>query len=92
MMSLAVTLVLSSISWCTKSQKSGQVYHIVLPREAYYSSWVSRVCVASVIVCISTDTSAINVRHDRASGFRAAQLISPLSRSSISLSLKTCYR
>ena len=32
----------------TKSQRSGQVYHIVLPREAYYSSQVSRVCVVSV--------------------------------------------
>ena len=30
-----------------KSWRSGQVYHILLPRKAYYSSEVNRVCVAS---------------------------------------------
>ena len=32
----------------TKHQRSGQVYRILLLRKAYYSSQVSRVCVASV--------------------------------------------
>ena len=50
MASLAVTWMLSSNLWCTKSQRSGQVYHIVLSREAYYSSQVSTVCVTSVQV------------------------------------------
>ena len=48
MVSLAVTWMLSSNLWCMKSQRSGQVYHIVLRREAYYSSQVSRVCITSV--------------------------------------------
>ena len=43
MASLAVTWMPSSNLWHTKSQKSGQVYHIVLPREAYYISQVSRI-------------------------------------------------
>ena len=33
--SLAVTWMPSSNLWHTKSQRSGQVYHIVLPREAF---------------------------------------------------------
>ena len=45
MASLTVTWMPSSNLWRTKSQRSGQVYHIALPREAYYSSQVSRVCV-----------------------------------------------
>ena len=48
MASLAVTWMPSLNLWCMKSQRSGQVYGIVLPREAYYSSQVSRVCVVSV--------------------------------------------
>ena len=28
----------------TKRQRSGQIYHIVLPRKVYYSSRISRVC------------------------------------------------
>ena len=40
--------MLSSNLWYAKSQRSGQVCHIVLPREAYYSSQVSRVCVAPI--------------------------------------------
>ena len=48
MASLAVTWMPSSNMWRTKSQRSGHIYHIVLPREAYYSSQVSRVCVVSV--------------------------------------------
>ena len=31
-----------------KHQRSGQVYHIILLRKAYYSSQVNRVCVASI--------------------------------------------
>ena len=45
MASLAVTWMLSSNLWRMKSQRSGQVYYTVLPREAYYSSQVSRVSV-----------------------------------------------
>ena len=48
MASLAVTWMPSSNLWRTKSQRSGQVYHTVLPRKAYYSSQVSRGCVVSV--------------------------------------------
>ena len=44
MASPAVTWMLSSNLWRTKSRRSGQIYHIVLPREAYYSSQLSRVC------------------------------------------------
>ena len=44
MASVAVTWTLSSNLWHKKRQRSGQVYHIVLPREAYYSSQVSKVC------------------------------------------------
>ena len=46
--SLIVTWLQSLNLWHMKSQRIGQVYHIVLPRKAYYSSQVSRVCVASV--------------------------------------------
>ena len=48
MASLVVTCMPSSNLKCTKHQRSGQVYHILLLRQAYYSSQVSRVCVASV--------------------------------------------
>ena len=48
MASLAVTWMPSSNLWRTMSQRSGHVYHIVLTREACYSSRVSRVCVFSV--------------------------------------------
>ena len=48
MASLAVIWMLSSNLRRTKSQRSGQVDHIVLPRETYYSSQVSRVCVLSL--------------------------------------------
>ena len=48
MASLAVTWMPPSNLWRTKSQRSGQVCHIVLPTDAYYSSQVSRVCVVSV--------------------------------------------
>ena len=63
MASLVVTWMLSSNLECTKRQRSGQVYHILLLRKAYYSSQVSRVCVYSL--CISRDMSAINGRHVR---------------------------
>ena len=53
MASLTVTWMPSSNSWRTKNQRSGQVYHIVLPREAYYSSQVSSLC----SLCISKDMS-----------------------------------
>ena len=43
MASLAITCV---PSWHKKSQRSGPVYHRVLPREAYYSCKASTVCVA----------------------------------------------
>ena len=46
--SLVVTRMPFSNLWHTKSQKFGLVYHIVQPREAYYSSQVSRICVLSV--------------------------------------------
>ena len=45
--SLEVLRMLSLNLWQTTNQRSGQVYHIVLPREAYYSCQVSRVCVVS---------------------------------------------
>ena len=45
MASLAVTWMPSSNLWCTKSQRSGHVYHTVLSRKAYYSSQVNAVCV-----------------------------------------------
>ena len=48
MASLVVTCMPSSNLERTKRQRSGQVYHIPLLRKAYYSSQVSRVCVASV--------------------------------------------
>ena len=50
MASLVVTCMPSSNLKRTKRQRSGQVYHILLLRKAYYSSQVSRVCVASVSV------------------------------------------
>ena len=81
MASLVVTWMPSLNLERTKRQRSGQVYHTVLPRKVYYSSQVSRVCVA----CMSRDTSAINGRHVRAIclyEFRAANLVSPLTRSS----------
>ena len=48
--SLVVTWLLSLNLECIKHQRSGQVYHILLPilKKAYYSSQVSRVCVSSV--------------------------------------------
>ena len=46
--SLIVTWMPSSNLERMKRQRSGQVYHTVLPRKANYSSLVSRVCVASV--------------------------------------------
>ena len=48
MASLVVTGIPSSNLERTKHQRSGQVYHILLLRKAYYSSQVSKVCVASV--------------------------------------------
>ena len=50
MASLVVTCMPSSNLEHTKHQRSGQVYRILLLRnlKAYYSSQVSRVCVASV--------------------------------------------
>ena len=48
MASLVVTCMPSSNLKCTKYQRSGQVYHILLLRRTYYSSQVSSVCVASV--------------------------------------------
>ena len=44
--SLAVFWVLSSKLWQTKSRRSGQICHVVLSREAYYSSQVCKNCVA----------------------------------------------
>ena len=48
MASLVVTYMPSSNLERTKRQRSGQVCHLLLLRKAYYSSQVSRVCVASV--------------------------------------------
>ena len=48
MASLAVTWILSSNLWCTKSQRSRQIYCTVLPRKAYYSCQAISVCVAFV--------------------------------------------
>ena len=45
---MAVTWMPSSNLEHMKCQRSGQIYHIVLLRKAYYSSRVSRVCIASV--------------------------------------------
>ena len=50
MASPVVTCMPSSNLKCTKHHRSRQVYHILLLRKAYYSSQVSRVCVASVSV------------------------------------------
>ena len=47
---LVVTCMPSSNLKRTKHQRSGEVYRIHLLRKAYYSSQVSRVCVASVSV------------------------------------------
>ena len=47
MASLVVTYMMSSKLKHTKHQRSGQVYHILLQRQAYYGSQVSRICVAS---------------------------------------------
>ena len=47
MASLVATCMPSSNLECTKHQRSGQAYRILLLRKAYYSSQV-RVCVASV--------------------------------------------
>ena len=63
MATLAVTWMPSSNFWLTNSQRSGQVYRIVLPREAYYSSQVNKNLCS---LCISKDMSAINEWHDRA--------------------------
>ena len=41
-----VTWMPSSNSWRRKRQRFGQVYCVVLSSKAYYSSQVSRVCVA----------------------------------------------
>ena len=46
--SLAVTWMSSSNLWPINRQRSGQVYHIVLPREAYCSSQISRMFVVSI--------------------------------------------
>ena len=54
MASLAVTGMLSSNLECTKRQRSGQVYHIVLPNKAYCSS--RSLC----SLCVNRDISAIN--------------------------------
>ena len=51
MTSLTVTCMPSSNLWCTRSQRSGQAYHIVLPRRL---TTALRVCVASLQVEIST--------------------------------------
>ena len=56
--SLVVTCMLFSNLKRTKRQRSGQVYHVLLLRKAYYSFQVSKVCVASVRV----EISAINGR------------------------------
>ena len=50
MMPQAATCMPSSNLWCNKGERSGQVgvHHIFLPREAHYSSQVSRFYVASV--------------------------------------------
>ena len=48
MASLVITCMPSSNLERTKLQRSGQVYRILLLRKAYYSSQVSRVCVAFV--------------------------------------------
>ena len=54
MASLAVTWMSSWNLWPTNRQRSGQVYHIVLPREAYYSSQVSRMGVVSALLMNGT--------------------------------------
>ena len=41
LVSLAVTWMPSLKLWCMKGQKSGQVYHTVLPGKAYFSCQVS---------------------------------------------------
>ena len=48
MASLVVTCMPSLNLERRKRQRSGQVYHILLLRKAYYSSQFNRVCVASV--------------------------------------------
>ena len=48
MASLVVTCMPSLNLERTKRQRSGRVYHLLLLRKAYYSSQVSRVCMASV--------------------------------------------
>ena len=48
MASLVVTWMPSSNLWRPKTQTFGQIYHILLPGKAYYSSQVSRVYVHSV--------------------------------------------
>ena len=48
MASQVVTWMLSSNLWCTKCQRSGQVYLIVSIRTFYGGSQVSTVCVVSV--------------------------------------------
>ena len=53
MASQAATCMPSSNLLCNKGQRSGQVYHILLQREAYYSSHVSRIYRASKFVELS---------------------------------------
>ena len=43
MASQAATCMPSSNLLCNKGQRSGQVHHIFLQREAYYSSQVNRI-------------------------------------------------
>ena len=50
-----------------ESQRSGQVYHVVLSREAYCSCKVSRVCVASVIWVLKIDGMIVLPMIDRLS-------------------------
>ena len=88
---LSVAWIPSWSLWWTKSWRSGQAYHLVLPRKANYSCQVSRVCVASVKVelrALVTDSTF----ERYACGFRAAHLVSPLSCSSHCSSLKICCR
>ena len=48
MVSLIVTWMPSSNLERMKRERSGQVYHTVLPRKANYSSLVSNVCVVEI--------------------------------------------
>ena len=53
-------------SRCTNSQRSGRVCYNILSRKAYYSSQVSRICVAAVTRTLEAMAIIISIELNRA--------------------------